>query len=114
MAGSIETEDDHADPDLRPVRVPIRRESVFEEALDLAGKLPGWKVLASDERTLSIECERAGGLLRAPAKVTIRVEGPEGLPSATVRCRVETSGGLLSRGRATLVEFLEPFRRRVV
>lgn len=113
MSGSFSTDDAHSSEGLRPVRVPIRKESVYEEALDLAGKLAGWKVLRSDERALSIVCERTGGLLRAAATITIRVEGPDGLPSAVVHCSSESRGGALARDRANVLEFMVPFRRRV-
>jgi hypothetical protein len=52
-------------------------------------------------------------LLGAPSRITITVEGPEGIPSATVNVKSVTAHGLRSRDRANVAEFLEPFRRRV-
>ena len=63
MSRSFTTSDAHAELDLRPVRVPMRRESVFEEACNLASELPGWRVLGSDEKDLVLRCERSGGFL---------------------------------------------------
>lgn len=113
MGGSYETREGEADPSLAPIRVPIRRESVFEEACNLAGELPGWKILTRDESRGLIVCERSAGLLGGKATVTIRVEGPEGLPSATVHTRCESRGGLISRDKSILQEFTVPFWRRV-
>lgn len=107
------TSDSAEHPGLKPVRVPIRKESVFEEAKNLASELPGWRVVRADERELVIVCERAGGMLAPSATVTIRVEGPEGLPSATVHCSSESKGGLFARDRQNVLEFMTPFHRRV-
>jgi hypothetical protein len=113
MSASFASDDAHAAEGLRPVRVPIRKEAVYEEGLDRAGQHKRWTVVRSDERELCIVCERAGGLLRAPSTVTIRVEGPDGLPSAVVTCSSESRGGPFARDRANVLEFMVPFRRRV-
>lgn len=113
MGSSFSTNDAHEHPGLRPVRVPIRKESVFEEAKNLASELPGWRVESADERTLVIVCERAGGVVAPASKVTIRVEGPEGLPSAIVHCTSESRGGVFARDRRNVQEFMTPFHRRV-
>ena len=113
MSRSFTTSDAHAELDLRPVRVPMRRESVFEEACNLASELPGWRVLGSDEKDLVLRCERSGGFLGTRSAITIRVEGPEGLPSATLHCTSESRGGLFARDRRNVLEFMTLFHRRV-
>lgn len=113
MSASFSTSDAQTQPGAKPVRVPILKHSVFEEARDLASALAGWKLVSADERTLTIVCERAGGLLSPRATVTISVTGPDGLPSAEVNCRSESAGGLLSRDRRNVREFMLPFERRV-
>ncbi len=113
MGGSYQTREGEADPSLAPIRVPIRKENVFEEACNLASELPGWKILTRDETHGLIVCQRSAGLLGGNATVTIRVEGPDGLPSAIVHTRCESKGGLFSRDKAIVQEFTVPFWRRV-
>lgn len=110
---SFETSDAHESPDLRPLRVATRREGIYAEVKDMVADLAGWKLVSADDATMSIVCERKGGLLGGAAKITIRVEGPEGIPSATVHVRSESAGGLLARDKANVAEFLRPFTRRV-
>jgi hypothetical protein len=109
--GAFETRDDEPDPVLRPLRVAVLRDEVYAEAKTMVSDL-GWKLLQADALSRELVCERRGGFLAAPAKVTIRVDGPDGIPSATVRARSE-SRGLFARDRRIVREFLEPFRRRV-
>ena len=110
--GSFETSDEHKSEELRPLRVAVRREDVYAEARSQVADL-GWSVLSADDSALVIRCERRGGLLGGAARVTITVEGPEGIPSATVHVRSESDGSLFSRDRSTVLEFLRPFRRRI-
>lgn len=100
-------------PSLRPLRVAVRREEVFAEARTLVEDLARWKLLEADERALVLRCERQGGLLSGVARITITVEGPDGIPSATVHVESTSTGGFLSRDKANVAEFLEPFSRRV-
>lgn len=114
---AFETTDDQSDPVLRPMRVAVRREDVFSEARDMIADLDGWKLVREDSQALELHCERTGGLLGVGllggvARIVVRVEGPEGIPSATVTLRCEASG-LFARARHVTREFLEPFRRRV-
>jgi hypothetical protein len=110
--GSFETSDEHKSEELRPLRVAVRREDVYAEARSQVADL-GWSVLSADDSALVIRCERRGGLLGGAARVTITVEGPEGIPSATVHVHSESDGGLFSRDRSAVLEFLRPFRRRI-
>lgn len=109
---AFETTDDQSDPVLRPMRVAVRREDVFAEARDMVADLESWKLVREDPQALELHCERAGGLLGGPARIVVHVEGPEGIPSATVTLRCEASG-LFARARQITREFMEPFRRRV-
>lgn len=111
--GSFETRDEHGSPLLRPLRVAMRREELYSEARDMVADLAGWKLVRADEAHLTLHCERAGGLLGGSARITITVEGPDGIPTATLSVRSESGGGLLGRDKANVREFLEPFSRRV-
>ena len=114
MAGNFRTAEGESHPDLRPVRVPQRREEVFSEARNLAGELPGWKILAEDEPGGILVCERAGGFLAPASRVTLTFESPPGIPSTTVHAESVSSGwSLLARDRARVLQFLRLFRRRV-
>ena len=113
MSRSFRTTDGDPNPDLRPVRVAQRREEVFSEARNLAGELPGWRVLEQDEARGVLVCERAGGLLAAASRVTFTFEGPADLPSTTVNARSESDGGLLARDRSRVLEFMKLLHRRV-
>lgn len=113
MSASFSTDDESAELDLRPARVPMRREALFEEAKNLASELPGWRVVRADESALVIVCERVGGALAPTSTVTLRVEGPEGLPSSVLHCVSESRGGLFARDRRNVLEFMTPFHRRV-
>ncbi len=108
----FETSDEHSDPVLRPMRVAVRREDVYSEAKDMVADLSGWSVAREDLERLELHCERSGGVLGGRASIVVRVEGPEGIPSATVNLRCEASG-LFASAKQITREFLEPFRRRV-
>ena len=69
--------------------------------------------LGADEEGGTLECTRAGGLLRATSRITIRVDGPEGIPSAVLSVGSRSEGRGLSRDRANVVELVRPFERRV-
>lgn len=111
--GSFETSDEHANQAHRPIRVPMRREDLFGQAREMAEDLAGWSIVEADEEALTLRCERKGGLLGGKARITVTVEGPEGIPSATLNVRSESEGGLLSRDKSVVAEFVEPFHRRV-
>ena len=113
MGGSFETSEAHANFHLKPLRVAVRAEDVYAEARDMVGDLSGWKVVATDDARFVLACARKGGLLSGEAEVTITCEGPAGIPSTTVHVRSVTKGGILSRDRANVLEFMVPFHRRV-
>ena len=108
-----ETADEHAHFHLKPLRVPVRADDVYGEARTMVEDLRGWSIVASDDERRVLTCARKGGLVSGSARITIACEGPAGIPSTTVRVRSESSGGLLSRDRANVLEFMVPFHRRV-
>jgi len=110
---SFETRDEHSRAELRPLRVAVRREDVYAEARTMVADLALWKLVRADDERLELLCERAAGFLGRPARVTIRIEGPDGIPTASVHVRSQTDGGWLARDKANVREFLEPFSRRV-
>lgn len=113
MGGSFESDDRHADASLNPIRVPMRGEELFGEAKDMVADLPGWELVSEDPAARVLVCRKRGGFLRGESTITVRVDGPEGIPSATVTLRSETRGGLLPRDRQNVQEFARPFHRRV-
>ena len=111
--GSFETSDRHSNPAHQPVRVPILKEDVYRSAREMVDDLDAWKLVSADGERLTLRCERKGGLVGGAASITVTIEGPEGVPSATVHVRSESDGGLLSRDRSNVAEFVKPFHRRV-
>jgi hypothetical protein len=113
MGRSFETSEAHASFHLKPLRVASRADGVHEEARNLVEDLPRWSIVSADDARHVLTCRREGGLLSADATVTITCDGPEGIPSTTVNVRSESAGGLVSRDRANVLEFMVPFHRRV-
>ncbi len=113
MSAVFETREDSPDERLRPLRVPIRSDQVFESAREMAADLPGWTVVTSDEGARTLTCRKPGGFLGGVATITIRCEGPADLPSTTVHVRSSSEGAVVARDRAHVLEFLTPFVRRV-
>ena len=111
--GSFETSDRHAHASCQPIRVPILREEVYQAAREMVEDLSGWSLVRADDERLELHCAKKGGLLGGAARITVTVEGPDGIPSATVNVRSETDGGLLARDKANVTEFTVPFHRRV-
>ena len=98
---------------MKPLRVPIRVDGVYEEARNLVEDLPQWKLVTADDAAHVLVCKRAKRFLSGEATVTITCDGPADLPSTTVSVRSESNGGLLSRDKANVLEFMVPFHRRV-
>ncbi|HUR29387.1 MAG TPA: hypothetical protein VM509_14455 [Planctomycetota bacterium] len=110
---SFQTSDSNAAPELRPVRAAVLKSGMFDEAKTLALELPGWSLVEANETEGRIECSRRGGLLFGSSRITITLEAPPGIPSTTVHVRSESTGGLLSRDRRNVAQFVRPFHRRV-
>jgi hypothetical protein len=113
MARSFETSDSHAHFHTKPLRVAILVDGVHAEARDMVEDLAHWSILSADDDRHVLTCRREGGLLSADSVVTITCAGPADLPSTTVNVRSESKGGLFSRDRANVLEFMVPFHRRV-
>ena len=111
---AFESSDAQSSPHLRPLRVPQLRGGLFRTAKELISDLPGWKLVSEDEAAGVLVAERAARFLGGRARVTVRVEGEEGIPSTTVRVASESRGGLLNHDKANVVEFMKLFSRRVV
>ena len=108
----FETNETHGSRDLQPIKVPTRKEDIYRAAREMVADLE-WEVVGSDDDKLEITCRRKGGLLGGTATILIHVDGPEGIPSATVHVKSTTEGGLLNRDKANVAEFVRPFHRRV-
>lgn len=109
----FETSPSHERAELRPLHVALRREGLYEAAKEMVADLANWTLVQADDAATTLHCERRGGWLGGTAKVTLRVEGPEGMPSATIHVRAEAQGGLLANERSVVAEFMKPFTRRV-
>ncbi len=114
MMGSFQTSDDRKGEAHRPVRVPILVPEVYQAAREMVEDLKGWKLLGADDERHELRCEVSGGFLGGTSQVTVTVEGPgDGIPSATVHVKSESDGGLFSRDKSIVADFVRPFRRRV-
>ena len=111
---AFETSDSHSDRRHRPLRVSTRKEHVYREAKELIEFLPGWELVSEDAGSGKLECRRRGGFLSGTATIVVHVDGSDEHPTTTVNVRSESAGGLLSRDRANVAEFLARFTRRVV
>jgi hypothetical protein len=111
--GSFETSDRESAQHLKPLRLPMQQDSMYSAAKEMVESLAGWEIVGADDAKRVISCRKRGGLLAGESTITIRVEGPEGIPSSTVYVRSETKGGLLSPDRSNVQEFMKPFWRRV-
>ena len=113
MAKSFHTSDEHPQAELKPLRVAALKQGVYEEAKNMVADLAGWTLVEADDQALRLVCTRKGGLLSGESTILIAVEGPDGIPSATVQVRSQTEGGLVSRDKQNVIEFMKPFQRRV-
>jgi hypothetical protein len=114
MATSFESSDSHDQLYLKPLRVPSLKGGIYGTAKELVEALPDWTLDSEDEGQGLLCCTRSGRFLSGSSRVTIKVEGPDGVPSTTVTLRSETEGGLRKCDKANVVEFMKLFHRRVV
>ena len=54
--GSFQTSDDQSRPELRPLRVAMRREELYAEARTMVEDLDGWTLARADEQALALHC----------------------------------------------------------
>ena len=111
--GGFATSDSHKHRDHKPIRVPTQQGSIYRAAKEMVADLDGWTLVSEDEARGRIVCQRKNGLLGGVSTITIAVEGPSGVPSTTVNVSSESKGGLFSRDKANVAEFVRPFFRRV-
>ena len=110
---SFQTSDSHAAEELRPVRVAVLQSGIFEEAKTLVSELPGCTLIEANAEQGRIECSKRNGFLSGSSRITITLQSPPGIPSTTVNLRSESSGGIFSRDRRNVAQFVRPFQRRV-
>ena len=111
--GKFETSLDHAARWHQPVCVPRGRDDIFGAAREMVDDLDGWTVTSIDEEVFTIHCEKNNGFLSGTSKSIVSVEGPEGIPNSETHCCSESSGGIRSRDKANVREFIEKFWMRV-
>jgi len=112
--GRFESSDRHGALEQQPLRVPRLKDDMWQTAKELIEDLPQWSLLREDQAKGELVCERHGRFLSAKSTVTIRISGPEGVPSTTVALVSESGGGLLPGDKKNVVEWMTLFRRRVV
>jgi hypothetical protein len=111
--GSFETSDRHPSEHHRPIRLPVRRENIWDSLKEMVDDMQGWEVVSMDDDARVAVVRKAGGLVSGTSTMTIAVEGLEDVPSTTVSAKCETNGGLLGRDKAHVAEFIKIFHRRI-
>lgn len=112
MAGSFETSPNESQQHHRPLQIAALRDGLFATAKELVDDLPKWELVSEDEEAGVLTCRRANGMLGGTSTITITLSAPEGIPSTTVNLRSVTEGGMLSRDKANVAEFLKLYDRR--
>ncbi|HRV80423.1 MAG: hypothetical protein H6830_08645 [Planctomycetes bacterium] len=112
MSG-FSTQDSHSGRWHQPVSVPIHSGDAFQAACELVEDLGGWTDIQVDPKAMVLTCKGPGGLLGKPASIRIWTEGREGMPASTTHCSSEGGGGLLSKDKANVTEFIRKFYMRV-
>lgn len=113
MGGSFESSDAHSDQLLKPLRVPTRHQDIYVAAKEMVDDLPGWQLVGEDEGSGTLTCRRDGRFLGGESTVTIRVEGPDDIPTTTVTLQSVSQDGMLSHDKKNVQEFMKLFYRRV-
>ena len=111
--GSFETSDQHSSEHHRPIRLPIRRENIWDSLREMVADMQGWEVVSMDDESRVAVLVKPGGLMSGTATMTITIEGHEDVPSTTVNARCETDGGLMGRDKANVADFIKIFHRRI-
>ena len=112
--GKFETSERHSNRWHQPVRVPVRKQDIFTSAKEMCADLASWEVLEVDEERLSITCRRRNGFLAGTSRIVVRVDGPDEIPSSETNVVSESTGGVLSKDRAIVSEFVKKFSMRVI
>ncbi len=111
--GQFETSLEHQSPNHRPIAVPARKGDIFGAAKEMCADLDGWEIIKVEEESLTLHCRRKNGLLGGTSEITVRVEGPDDLPSSTTYVSSSSSGGLLSKDKGIVGEFVKRFTMRI-
>ena len=111
--GSFATSDEHKNRNHQPIRVPTQKGHIFQTAKEQVDDLEGWQLVSEDESAGVLVAKKSNGFLGGSSTITITVEGPDGVPSSTVNVRSVSEGGLLSKDKGNVAEFIRPFFRRV-
>lgn len=111
--GSFQTSESNSSRWHQPVRVPIRKQDIYESAKEMCEDL-AWKVLSADQDALKITCERSGGFLGGTARIVVSVTGPDGIPSSETNVLSESSGAVLAKDKSIVAEFVKKFSMRVI
>jgi hypothetical protein len=111
--GSFATSDEHKNKNHQPIRVPTQKGHIYQAAREMIEDLDGWQLVSEDEAAGRLVVKKSNGFLGGTSTVTVSIEGPDGVPSATVNVRSESEGGLLSKDKSNVAEFVRPFFRRV-
>ncbi|MEZ5977207.1 MAG: hypothetical protein R3F34_03205 [Planctomycetota bacterium] len=112
--GRFASSDDNGSIELKPLRVPQLKDGIFRTAKELVDDLPEWNLVREDEAKGELVCERKARALSSKSTVTITIEGPDGVPSTTIKLVSESQGGLLGGDKKNVAEFMKLFLRRVV
>ncbi len=115
MGGSFETTDDHPNQNLKTLHLPTLMGDLFSAAVEMVADLDDWELVSADEDRERgvLVCKKPGGLLAGTATITITLEAPDGIPSTRIHVKSVTEGGLVSRDKANVAEFVKPYNRRV-
>lgn len=95
----------------RPVSVPSGREGVFGTVVELMEDL-GWPVESVDEAACTLVATKANGFLGGTSRITVKVSGPDGIPSSDTHVTSE-SEALLSRDKGNVATFCRKLWMRV-
>ena len=111
--GSFSTSDGHSKRWHQPVKVPQAKEGIYGSAKELVDDLDGWNLERADDEALELHVTKSNGPLGGTSRITIKVSGPDGIPSSETNVTSESSGALLSRDRSNVATFCEKFWMRV-
>ncbi|MCA9001172.1 MAG: hypothetical protein KDB61_04560 [Planctomycetes bacterium] len=107
------TGDDHPGRWHQPVSVPVNKTDAFSAACEMVDDLEGWSDVVVDKDKLTLTCVCKGGLLSKDSNIRIWVEGPDGVPNSQTHCSSESSGGIFSKDKANVAEFVRKLYMRI-
>ena len=102
--GRFETDGAAGQKWLQPVAVPTNKDDVLGAVRELLDDLDGWNVASVDEESRVVIVTKENGFLGGTSTITIRVDGPDGIPSSETHV-VSESDGLISRDKKNVSTF---------